>query len=89
MARHMRVSSATASDWVNGKKMPRADKLISLANCLHVELSDLLEDKGETSISVKLTNYEEQLLQRFRALPPRERRAIEVMIYTIYMEDVE
>ena len=89
MARHMHDSSATASEWVNGKKMPRADKLITLANWLHVELSDLLEDKSETGITVKLTNYEEQLLQRFRALPERDRRALEVMINTIYAEDVE
>lgn len=27
LARYFSISSATASDWYNGKKMPRADKL--------------------------------------------------------------
>lgn len=38
------VSSATASDWCNGKKMPRADKLNALASWLGIELSDLMQD---------------------------------------------
>ena len=45
MARHMNVSTATASDWCNGKKMPRADKLQKLCNWFDIELSDLLTDK--------------------------------------------
>ena len=48
LMRHMKVSSATASDWVNGRKMPRADKLQSIANWLGVQISDLIEDKPET-----------------------------------------
>ena len=38
------VSSATASDWCNGKKMPRADKLKAICSWLGIELSDLLQD---------------------------------------------
>lgn len=44
MANYMNVSTATASEWCSGKKMPRADKIQSLCNWLHIELSDLLED---------------------------------------------
>ena len=36
------VSSATASDWCNGKKIPRTDKLVDIAQWLMIELSDLL-----------------------------------------------
>lgn len=39
------VSSATASDWCNSKKMPKADKLVQIAEWLMIELSDLLCDK--------------------------------------------
>lgn len=46
MARHMGVSSATASDWCNGKKMPRSDKLQKLCSWFSIELSDLLTDKS-------------------------------------------
>lgn len=41
----MEVSSATASDWCNEKKIPRTDKLVSIAKWLMIELSDLLEEK--------------------------------------------
>ena len=39
----------TFSDWVNGKKMPRMDKVEQLANYFGVLKSDLLEDKKETA----------------------------------------
>ena len=42
LARKMKVSSATASDWCNGNKMPRSDKLQSICNWLKIELQDLL-----------------------------------------------
>ena len=45
MARYMKISSATASDWCNGRKMPRVDKIQALCNWLGVELSELLEEK--------------------------------------------
>lgn len=43
LMRHMKVSSATASDWVNGRKMPRADKLQAITTWLGIRLSDLME----------------------------------------------
>lgn len=47
LAKYMRVSSATASDWCSGKKMPRIDKLASIANYLNVTMSDLVEEHAE------------------------------------------
>ncbi|WP_302804078.1 helix-turn-helix transcriptional regulator [Eubacterium callanderi] len=38
----------TFSDWVNGKKYPRIDKIEMLANYFGVEKSDLIEDKPKT-----------------------------------------
>ena len=45
----MKVSSATVSDWCSGKKMPRIDKLTSIANFLRVTMSDLVEEKTKES----------------------------------------
>lgn len=39
------VSSATASDWCNSKKLPRTDKIFDIAQWLMIELSDLLTIK--------------------------------------------
>lgn len=37
----------TFSDWVNGKKMPRMDKVEQLANYFGILKSDLIEEKKE------------------------------------------
>jgi transcriptional regulator with XRE-family HTH domain len=37
----------TFSDWINGKKMPRMDKVEQLANYFGILKSDLIEDKKE------------------------------------------
>lgn len=47
--KRLNVSSATASDWCNSKKMPKADKLVLIAKWLMIELSDLLEEKEPES----------------------------------------
>lgn len=39
----------TFSDWVNGKKMPRMDKVEQLANYFGVLKSDLIEEKKKTA----------------------------------------
>ena len=44
LCERFRVSSATASDWCNGRKMPRADKLKAITSWLGVELSDLMQE---------------------------------------------
>ena len=54
MCAYMQVSSATGSDWVNGNKMPRVDKIQSLANWLHCRLSDLLEEPDKNAPSYYL-----------------------------------
>lgn len=43
------VSSATASDWCNANKMPRADKIQAIARWLGVNIGDLMEDRTEES----------------------------------------
>lgn len=49
LAKYMGVSSATVSDWMHGKKMPRVDKLKSLANYFRINMSDLTDDADEKS----------------------------------------
>lgn len=52
------VSYYTFSDWVNGKKYPRMDKVEMLANYFGIMKSDLIEDKAvseETSKKIDAT----------------------------------
>lgn len=66
--KRLHVSSATASDWCNAKKIPRTDKLVEIADWLMVDLSDLLYKKEHiesklNDIIYKLHNDDEfQLL---------------------------
>ncbi len=53
----------TFSDWVNGKKMPRMDKVEQLANYFGILKSDLIEEKKETAThSSGLSKSKQQLL---------------------------
>lgn len=45
-AAKMNVSTATASNWCNGIKAPRMDKVDKMCNIFNCSRSDLLEDKG-------------------------------------------
>ena len=66
------VSYFTISDWVNGKKYPRMDKVEMLADYFGVLKSDLIEEKGidKDSPDVQvLTEGEELLLELFRQIP--------------------
>ena len=52
LCHHMHVSSATVSDWCNGVKLPRVDKIVSLSNYLNVDMSELISNQQK---SVKAT----------------------------------
>ena len=64
------ISYFTVSDWVNGKKYPRMDKVEMLANYFGIQKSDLIEKKEENSSPDQnaLTDKEQKLLESFRRL---------------------
>lgn len=45
LAKYIGASTGLVSAWCRAEKMPRMDKIQSICNWLHIELSDLLEDK--------------------------------------------
>ena len=68
------VSYFTVSDWVNGKKYPRMDKVELLAHYFCVSKSDLIEEsdsdkKSTPSENIVLTEGEKLLLELFRQIP--------------------
>lgn len=64
--KRMNVSSATASDWCNEKKIPRVDKLVVIADWLSIELSDLLEEKPFNKATFCLDDLEKEIIVKFR-----------------------
>ena len=77
------VSYFTISDWVNGKKYPRMDKVEMLADYFGVLKSDLIEDKGvnKTLPQVQtLTEGENLLLELFRKVPENKQKMVLEMV---------
>lgn len=79
LARYIGVSSATASDWCNGFKIPRADKLQSIATWLGVEVSHLLGEKklGDEPL---LSGEERQIALAYRSLPKERQEVIRLIL---------
>ena len=76
------ISYFTVSDWVNGKKYPRMDKVEMLANYFGVQKSDLIENKRLRSSpeEPKLTEGEAVLLDLFRRVPEDKQELVLQMI---------
>lgn len=70
------ISYFTVSDWVNGKKYPRMDKVEMLANYFGIQKSDLIEIKEENNPpeELKLSEGEELLLKLFRQIPKEQQQ---------------
>ena len=65
------VSYYTFSDWINGKKYPRMDKVEMLANYFGISKSDLIEDKEEkpTAQGNRLSEEMQELINCIKTLP--------------------
>ena len=76
------ISYFTVTDWVNGKKYPRMDKVEMLANYFGIQKSDLIEDKEEKNPpeEPKLTEGELLLLDLFRRIPEDKQELVLQMI---------
>jgi transcriptional regulator with XRE-family HTH domain len=83
------ISYFTVSDWVNGKKYPRMDKVEMLANYFGIQKSDLIEDKTKLNLQLftenspeepRLTEGEKMLLDIFRLVPEENKQMVVEMI---------
>ena len=76
------ISYFTVSDWVNGKKYPRMDKVEMLANYFGIQKSDLIEKKvGKTSPEEPvLSEGEKIMLDLFRRVPEDKQELVLQMI---------
>lgn len=74
------ISYFTVTDWVNGKKYPRMDKVEMLANFFGILKSDLIEAKEIPGETIQLTEDEQNLLSFFRQIPEQNRSMVLEMI---------
>lgn len=83
IANYLGISYFTVSDWVNGKKYPRMDKVELLARYFGVLKSDLIEDKNNNTPPlppINITESEQALLDLFRLVPEDKQEMVLQMI---------
>ena len=76
------ISYFTVSDWVNGKKYPRMDKVEMLSQYFGIQKSDLIEEPN-TRVSpeeLQLTEGEQMILDLFRRVPEDQQKLVLQMI---------
>lgn len=70
LVKDLSFRQATVSDWLNGKKYPRMDKVEKLANYLGVSINELLmQSVSEPPVpAIQLTDQEKSLIKKYRQL---------------------
>lgn len=70
LVKDLSFRQATVSDWLNGKKYPRMDKVEKLANYLGVSINELLmQSVSEPPIpEIQLTDQEKTMIKKYRQL---------------------
>lgn len=57
------IPFSTVSNWINGLKLPRMGKIEMLAQYFHIEKSDLLEEKTDSSKDYSMNDDARELAQ--------------------------
>lgn len=74
------ISYYTFSDWVNGKKYPRMDKVEMLANYFGVLKSDLIEDKQKQPAQGELSYKKRAFIQRVENMTDSQLERLEQIL---------
>ena len=77
----LNFKQSTVSDWLNGKKYPRMDKVRMLANYLNVDIIELVDNQSNDSIT--FTNTEKALIKNYRQLNEQNQQAVTTMINSL------
>lgn len=62
LGKYMGVSAATVSDWCNGKKLPRVDKIQYIATWLGIEYSELIKEPSDDTPTYYYDKYARDLI---------------------------
>lgn len=81
------VSYYTFSDWVNGKKYPRMDKVEMLANYFGVLKSDLIENKQKQPAQSELSYKKREFIKRVENMTDSQLERLEQILALV--ENIE
>jgi transcriptional regulator with XRE-family HTH domain len=72
LAEYLGVTQATISNWCNGIKMPRMDKIDLICEFFNIKRSDLMDNSPDVKVvekeHVRLSLREDRIISRFRFL---------------------
>lgn len=74
------ISYYTFSDWVNGKKYPRMDKVEMLANYFGILKSDLIEDKQKQPAQGELSYKKREFIKRVEGMSEAQLERLEQIL---------
>lgn len=74
------VSYYTFSDWVNGKKYPRMDKVEKLANYFGILKSDLIEDKQKQPTQNELSYKKREFIRKVEGMSEAQIEKLEQIL---------
>ena len=80
LAKRMDVSNRTVSNWLNGEKLPSAERMIELSKVLGVSVDWLWVGRGPMLLADLPTDEEVAIIKRIRRLPDRERPKVAQII---------
>ena len=74
---------STVTEWVNGKKYPRIDRIELMAEYFGILKSDLIEEKTDDSVrDVQITERELRIIQAVRRMSEEQKQAFETLLGT-------
>ena len=74
------VSYYTFSDWVNGKKYPRMDKVEKLAQYFGILKSDLIEDKKKQPANGGLSARQREFIKKVESMSDAQLERLEQIL---------
>lgn len=78
IVKDLNFRQATVSDWLNGKKYPRMDKIEMLAQYFSISIDELISVSKQEKIS--LSSLEFELIKKYRQLSTSDKQEILNMI---------
>lgn len=84
LVKDLNFRQATVSDWLNGKKYPRMDKIEKLANYFDISINELLLQSVTVPVpassSLSLTQQEETHIKKYRQLDADGRERVDYVL---------
>ena len=81
VAKHIKVTESSITDWITKRHYPRLDKIQLLAEFFGVDMTDLVEPKKTKSANERtLTDKEQLILDLFHKVPDEKKEFLIKMI---------